>query len=686
MKEILNGRYEIIEEVGSGGMAQVYKAKCNVLNRYVAVKVLKKEFVNDPDFINKFKQESTSAARLNHKNIVNVYDTGVDDGIYYIVMEYLEGITLHELIQQNKGLSIDTAVDICIQICEALDHAHSNGIIHRDIKPHNILIDKNNQVKVADFGIARAVSNKTMTNSDNTLGSVNYFSPEQARGGYIDEKSDIYSLGIVFFEMLTGEVPFKGDSAITIALKHVNEQIPPPSSINNEIPNFLDEIVLKCTNKKQTLRYNSANAIISDLMKFKTNKEIFLAESSNQSMEGEKLEALNRFLLETSSINSIGKTQLNKGYNKNNKSKSDNDKVKAMTIQNNNSTEDKIDAYDDDYVIEEDKSKLKYSILAIVSALALTLVLAFAAISFIEDYLSVAEVEVPDLSGVDEITAQNTIENLGLEFIVKDRIYNSDFTEGQIMSQNIRAGEKLKEGFPLEVIISLGEKMIEVPDLVHKYSNEALVLLNESGLQGGEITYEFSETVPWGLVIRQNPDSGVLTKEGDVVTYVLSKGQEVEYALMPSVIGEIVTEAEKILLSKGFSVGNISFRSSSEYAKDIVSYQSYPVGTEVEKGTAVSIIVSIGPEEVTEPTTLPDDNGSPVTGRAQMTIELPDQEGMLSVAVERVLEDQRQVVYQQTHTKEDSPLEIILEGFGVQKFEVFINSEYFGAQEIDFGN
>lgn len=685
MKEILNGRYEIIEEVGSGGMAQVYRAKCNVLNRFVAVKVLKQEFVSDPDFINKFKQESMSAARLNHKNIVNVYDTGVDDGIYYIVMEYLEGITLHELIQQNKGLSTDTAVDICIQICEALDHAHSNGIIHRDIKPHNILIDKNNQVKVADFGIARAVSNKTMTNSDNTLGSVNYFSPEQARGGYIDEKSDIYSLGIVLFEMLTGEVPFKGDSAITIALKHVNEQIPAPTSINKEIPDFLDEIVLKCTNKKQTLRYNSANAIISDLMKFKANKEIFLAETNNQNMDEEKIEALNKFLLETSTINSMNKTILNTGANKNGKSKSGNGRIKEMTIQKNNEVEDEI-IDEDDYEIENDKSKLKYSILAIIAALVLTLVLAFAAISFIRDYLSVAEVEVPDLSGVDEIIAQDTIENLGLDFVVKDRIHSSEFEEGQIMSQNIRAGEKLKEGFPIEVIVSMGEKMIKVPDLVHKYSNEALVLLNESGLQSGEIIYEFSETVPWGLVIRQNPEPNILVKEGDVVTYVLSKGQEIEYALMPSVIGETVTEAERILLAKGFAVGDISFRSSNEYAEDTVSYQSYPVGTEVEKGTAVSIIVSSGPEDVPEPTTQPGENGSPISGRAQLTIELPDQEGMLSVAVERVLEDQRQVVYQQSHTKADSPLKIILEGFGVQKFEVFINSEYYGAQEIDFGN
>jgi serine/threonine-protein kinase len=685
MKEILNGRYEIIEEVGSGGMAQVYRAKCNVLNRFVAVKVLKKEFVNDQDFINKFKQESMSAARLNHKNIVNVYDTGVDDDIYYIVMEYLEGITLHELIQQNKGLQTDTAIDICIQICEALDHAHSNGIIHRDIKPHNILIDRNNQVKVADFGIARAVSNKTMTNSDNTLGSVNYFSPEQARGGYIDEKSDIYSLGIVLFEMLTGEVPFKGDSAITIALKHVNEQIPAPSSLNHEVPDFLDEIVLKCTNKKQTLRYNSANAIISDLLKFKANKEIFLAESKNDSMDDEKIEALNKFLLETSTVHSIDKTVMSNGFNKNNISKSSSGKAKTIAVQNNNVVEDN-NSDEDDYMVDEDKSKLKYSILAIVAALALTLVLAFAAISFIKDYLSVAEVEVPDLSGVDEMTAQNTIESLGLEFIVKDRIHNSDFEEGQIMSQNIRAGEKLKEGFPIEVIVSLGEKMITVPDLVHKYSNEALVLLNESGLQGGEIIYEFSETVPWGLVIRQNPEPGILAKEGDIVTYVLSKGQEVEYALMPSVIGETVSEAERILLSRGFSVGDISYRSSNEYAEDTVSYQSYPVGTEVEKGTSVSIIVSTGPEDVPDPTTQPGENGSPISGRAQLTIELPDQEGMLSVAVERILEDQRQIVYQQSHTKADSPLKIILEGFGVQKFEVFINSEYYGAQEIDFGN
>ena len=252
MKKILNGRYEIIEEIGSGGMAYVYKAKCNVLNRFVGVKVLKEEFVNDQDFVDKFKQESMSAARLNHKNIVNVYDTGIDEGVYYIVMELVEGISLNELIKQEEKLSIEQSIDIVIQICEALSHAHGNGLIHRDIKPHNILIDKNNQVKVADFGIARAVTNKTMTNNDNTMGSVNYFSPEQARGGYIDEKSDIYSLGIVFYEMLTGQLPFKGESPISVALKHVNEFVPAPSVVNNNIPPYIDEVVSKCTNKKQS--------------------------------------------------------------------------------------------------------------------------------------------------------------------------------------------------------------------------------------------------------------------------------------------------------------------------------------------------------------------------------------------------------------------------------------------------
>ncbi|MBN2285374.1 MAG: Stk1 family PASTA domain-containing Ser/Thr kinase [Tissierellales bacterium] len=667
MKSILNGRYEIIEEIGNGGMAQVYKARCNVLNRMVAVKVLKEEFTNDQDFIDKFKQESMSVAKLNHKNIVNVYDTGVDGNIYYIVMELISGITLNELIASEKRIGVAESVNIAIQICEALEHAHSNGVIHRDIKPHNILRDKRHHVKVADFGIARAVSNKTMTNNDSTFGSVNYFSPEQARGGYVDEKSDIYSFGIVLYEMLTGEVPFKGDSPISIALKHVNESVKAPSLINQEIPSKLDDIVLKCTNKKQSLRYADVTEIITDL------KSINLSSIKETSkaiiLNPEKEEALRRFLDNENDLkDNISHSDEGLLYKKRKKINKSQRKLNAV--------EDKSEVKE----IKEEKNNFKYAALAVILALIITLVLSSFAVSYIKDYFSVKEVEVPNLIGVNVDDAKEIIETLGLKFEVKDRIYNSEFPKDQIINQNIKPGENLKEGFPIEVIVSEGERLIEIPDLTRKYSNEAFVILSEKGLKEGEITYEFSDTIPWGLVISQDPAAGTIAKEEDVVSYVLSKGPEIEYAIMPNLLGKTQSEAEEQILSKGFKIGEISFRESEEYEKDLVLYQSHPAETEVEKGTVVSLIISLG-QAIEETTT-----EEPTGGSAQLRIELPTDKESMILIIERIWEENRQVIYQGKHYPEDSPIIIPVEGFGVQRFEIFIDSEYIGAEEIDFGN
>jgi serine/threonine protein kinase len=246
---VLGKRYEIVERIGSGGMSQVYKARCSLLNRYVAVKVLRPEYTSDENFIRKFRRESQAAASLSHQNIVSVYDVGVDDEVHYIVMEYIEGKTLKQLIQEKGRLSPAETAEIAQQICKALVHAHKNHIIHRDIKPHNILVTKDGVAKVTDFGIARAVTASTVTNSGNVIGSVHYFSPEQARGGFIDEKSDLYSLGIVIYEMITGQVPFEGESPISVALKHLQEPVKPPGKVVEDIPPGLEQIIMKAIEK-----------------------------------------------------------------------------------------------------------------------------------------------------------------------------------------------------------------------------------------------------------------------------------------------------------------------------------------------------------------------------------------------------------------------------------------------------
>ena len=292
-KKVLNNRYEIIEKIGGGGMAEVYKAKCRVLNRFVAIKVLRNEFVGDEEFISKFKDESQAAAKLNHNNIVNIFDTGIDGDIHYIVMEYVEGTTLKEYIKKNKPLDIKESINIASQIAEALRHAHGNKIIHRDIKPQNILLTEDKLAKVGDFGIARAISEKTITNSDKSIGSVHYFSPEQARGGYVDNRTDIYSLGVVLFEMVTGRVPFDGDTPISVALKHVNENISKPSKYNEKIPRKLEEIILKSTNKSQSLRYHNIDEMIEDLKNvFEPNSKTPVIPTEE---DLEKEEALRKF-------------------------------------------------------------------------------------------------------------------------------------------------------------------------------------------------------------------------------------------------------------------------------------------------------------------------------------------------------------------------------------------------------
>ncbi|HPW41509.1 MAG TPA: Stk1 family PASTA domain-containing Ser/Thr kinase, partial [Bacillota bacterium] len=262
---VLGDRYEILEKVGGGGMALVYKAKCRLLNRYVAIKVLRPEFTEDEEFVKKFRREAQSAASLSHPNIVGIYDVGTENNSYYIVMEYIKGQTLKELIKSKGTLGVEYSTNIAIQICYALEQAHKNNIVHRDIKSHNILIREDNSVKVTDFGIARAVSSSTITNTGNVIGSVHYFSPEQARGGYVDEKSDIYSLGVVMYEMLTGRLPFEGDSPIAVALKHIQEEPEPPSGINSRIPKAIEAIIMKCMEKEVSKRYNSASEIINDL-------------------------------------------------------------------------------------------------------------------------------------------------------------------------------------------------------------------------------------------------------------------------------------------------------------------------------------------------------------------------------------------------------------------------------------
>jgi len=654
-KKVLNNRYEIIKKIGGGGMAEVYKARCRVLNRFVAIKVLRSEFVEDDEFISKFKDESQAAAKLNHNNIVNIYDTGIDDDTHYIVMEYVEGTTLKEYIQNNKPLDIKESINIAGQISEALRHAHANKIIHRDIKPQNILITEDKLAKVGDFGIARAISEKTITNSDKSIGSVHYFSPEQARGGYVDNRTDIYSLGVVLFEMVTGRVPFDGETPISVALKHVNENISKPSKYNEKIPKKLEEIILKSTNKSQRLRYHNIDEMIEDLKNvFDKNTKMSYIPTKD---DIEKEEALRKFF-ESDVEDSSVKEKRNK---------------KVQTVNKEES---------------KDTKKLKMTILAIILALAITATLTIFAINYIKGYLITEEVIMPDIIGLDEEMAEKQIKELGLEFEIDDRVHNPNYDVGEVITQNIKAESKVKTKFPIKVIVSLGEKLVDVPEIKNEHSNKATILLREAGLKEGEINYEFSEEIPWGLVIEQDPLVGEKVSEGTEVSYVISKGPEVEYVLMPNLIGLNREESEKTINSRGFQVGSVSERPNDEYEIGVVYYQSYPAGTEVEVGTTIDIIVSTGPEEEQINEDVDNTTDSGVEGQLDekvLIVELPDGREMISVLVERVTDDSRETVYSGNHTSDEESISIPVTGFGLQKFEIFIDSQLAESREINFG-
>ena len=646
-KKVLNDRYEIIEKIGSGGMAEVYKAKDRVLRRNVAIKILKEEYVNDENIIKSFKQESMAVATLNHKNIVNIYDTGEDSNIYYIVMELVEGTTLDKMIKERKILEISEVVNISLQICEALEHAHNEKIVHRDIKPHNIIIKKNNIVKVADFGIAKAVTAKTMINNDFAMGSAHYLSPEQARGGYIDEKSDIYSLGIVMYEMATGKVPFTGENPVSVAIKHLNETAIPPEINNKNIPQELSGIIMKCINKKQIERYDSVSEIISDLKK--TN----ISEKNNQESEN----------------------QVRKEYGKNNATKKEREK--------------------------NTKIILRQSIMGIASALIITSLLAFFALSLLKNFLTVPEVEVPSLVGKNIDDARKVMGDLNLPLIVKESIYNSEYDKNVVIKQNIKAGEKIKEKFTVEVIVSKGEKKTEVPDIIFKYSNEASVIIRENGLVEGEKTYEFNDTIPWGLVISQSPQAGEIAQEGAKINFVISKGPEIEYILMPQLAGIKLEEAKKILEENELLLGGVTYKDSELNEKDIVFYQSHPANSEIAKNTEINLLVSTGIQDETrnsQPQNSSEDtnesrenqddeaeNSDENDIKGSITVKLPLTGENNRLAIKKKTESGLKTVYEKEYEYYVEKVKVNVYGYGKTEFQIYVNEELFYTEEIDFG-
>ena len=574
MSKLLAGRYELIEKIGEGGMAVVYKAKDRLLNRYVAIKILRPEFTQDEQFLDSFKRESQAAAGLQHPNIVSIYDVGRTGNINFIVMELVDGRPLSDFIKEKGRLDYKTTIDIAKQMASALSIAHKHQIIHRDVKPHNIMITSDGIAKLTDFGIARAVSNATMVaDTSKIIGSVHYFSPEQARGAYVDERSDIYSLGIVMFEMLTGRVPFDGETPVEVALKHINEDVPSPAKLVPGIPPALDKVVLKATDKYQTERYKSADEMLEALknVEFVTQMvgdRVFAGEKDNKLRQDENVVAP-----------------------VNNKRE---DREQEMVVLPANSRKPKS---------KTDDSKKKKKI-AIIIGIAAAAILILFGILYVSGIIggSGKEVVVPDVKGMSYSEAKEVLEEKGLKIEKADEpIASQKIEKGKIVSQTPSKNSKVKKGRTVRVILSAGNAELKVPDLKGLSYNEAKTLLSEMGLQISKGDEVDSDSISEGLIASQYPAAKTKVDKGDIITVNISRGKK--DAVIPKLVGTKFTSENDIseILSKyGYKLGKVSYEESYETPGTIIK-QSPDAGTTAEKKTTVDIVISKAKSKATVP-------------------------------------------------------------------------------------
>lgn len=630
---MIGDRYEILERIGMGGMSDVYKAKDHKLNRHVAVKVLKQEFSENTNFVSKFRVEAQAAASLMHPNIVNVYDVGEDNGIYYIVMELVEGITLKKYIEKKARLSVREAVSIAIQACMGIEAAHNNHIIHRDIKPQNIIISKDGKVKVTDFGIAKAATSNTITS--NVMGSVHYTSPEQARGGYSDEKSDIYSMGITMFEMLTGRVPFNGETTVAIAIKHIQEEMPSPRDYVPEIPVSVERIVLKCTQKSPDRRYHNMDLLITDLKKalMSPDEDFVQIEDPEQTMA-------------TRAVDPKERTEIKKQARKKEASeeevrlkKNTPPKKKKAPVYEADFDEEE----DDEEEYEEEDSKMEKitTFLAVILAVLIGCAVIFLVgtkVGIFDFGNSSEQVTMIGVEGKPEAEAKKALEDLGLK--VEISYENSDAAAGTVIRQDVKAGSAVSEGSRVTLTVSgqasdtgaSGNKDgIPVPDVKGTVEAEATATLKNSGFEVTK-TQDFSDTVEAGKVISQNPAGGSSAASGTTITLVISQGPNTDNKiLMPDILGLDVETGIAILAEKGLMVGEQKEMSDETTPEGKICYASYTVGAPVEPGTAIDIGISVGPKAMTysyqEAITSPADLDAEYKEGTECTVTITGQSG-----------------------------------------------------------
>ncbi|NPV27722.1 MAG: Stk1 family PASTA domain-containing Ser/Thr kinase [Firmicutes bacterium] len=568
---ILGNRYEIIEQLGVGGMALVYKARDTLLDRLVTIKILRDEFTSDDEFVKRFRREAQAVAKLSHPNVVSVYDVGSEGSIHYIVMEYIAGRTLKELIKEKAPLPPKQAVEIARQICEALEHAHENGIVHRDIKPHNILLTRDGRVKVTDFGIARAASAATVTQTGTIVGSVHYFSPEQAKGEVVGIKSDLYSVGAVLYEMMTGRVPFEGESPIAVALKHLQTPVLPPRQLNPSIPVNLEQVILKAMAKEPGIRFRTAREMsraLQDAMEGKSIPMIYTDDDAPTQV----MPAI-RF--------STGDFDMNPEQPR-----------------------------------KREKRKMRpiIKVFLVVAILGLLSGMVFGA----RHLLIVPTLEVPNVAGKTVNEAIATLAAVGLESRVVSSENNPTVPKDHVVRTEPPAGQVVKKNRVIGLVVSQGAKTETVPNVKGRTVAEASIILRNAGFDVGTVEPIYDAQAPKDLIVSQEPVADLPAPLGTKVKLLVSKGPPPQNVGMPNLIGLYLEEAKQKLEAAGLTLGVVNDRTSGEYFARQVIEQDTPPGTQIEQGMVVNLVVSKGPGPA--PKTAPVSVIVPATGTEHQVI------------------------------------------------------------------
>lgn len=622
---VLGKRYEVLSKVGAGGMADVYKGRDQMLNRYVAIKVLKKEFREDENFVRKFRSEAQASAGLLHPNVVNVYDVGEDRGLYYMVMELVEGITLKEYIEKKGRLSHKEVISIAIQMCSGIGAAHAAGIIHRDIKPQNIIISKDGKVKVTDFGIAKAVTSNTI--STNAMGSVHYTSPEQARGGFSDQKSDIYSIGITLYEMVTGQVPFDGDSTVSVAIKHLQEEITAPSELVSDIPYSLEQIILKCTQKNAERRYPNTDELIQDLKRS-------LVDPDGDFVVIPPLGNADTLIITDEELDEIQNSYDEDEYDED---EYDEDEYDEDEYDEDEYDEDEYDVDDGKRGKGSDEVNPKMKKLTRILTVVVAIIIAFIVIFAIGRAAGIFRigpespnetedmVEVPNVVGMTEDDAKETLNDEGLGFKVVSREESKEYEKGRVSEQKTEAGEEVAKNTTIEVVVSSGlvGDSITVPDVSGMTEDEAQSALENAGFRNISSEFTYHDSVPSGQVIGTTPEANAEATEDTEIVMQVSKGAERK--TVPNVVGQKDADAQNAIKSAGLSVGTVTYEYSDSVAQGIVISQSVDGGKKVSAGTAVDLVISNGPEPAAKV------NVPPVTGTSESNARQLIQNAGLSV-------------------------------------------------------